>query len=249
METPTPVPEDSHRPELDKDGFDCPQCGRWSHQVWDGLQFMIAGSTRRVVLPGEDPYQNDCLCWQISVCQRCEQPSLWRHDQLVYPRTRLVTQPHPDMPRAVRVLYEEAAAVGPVSRRAGAALARATVERLIKHLDPDAPKGANLDKRIERVKARGVSTPVGEMLDVVRVTGNHALHVDDQPGELVVLALDDQDGPQLLELFLELVNDLVDELITKPATTRALWDKLPEGVKFQLRSDSDASGGSATRRE
>jgi uncharacterized protein DUF4145 len=113
--------------------------------------------------------------------------ALWRHDQLVYPPARLVTQPHPDMPSEVRVLYEEAAAVGPVSRRAGAVLARATVERLIKHLDPDAPKGANLDKRIERIKARGVSTSVGEMLDVVRVTGNHALHVDDQPGELVVL--------------------------------------------------------------
>jgi hypothetical protein len=61
----------------------------------------------------------------------------------------------------------------------GAALARCTVERLIKAPDPDAPTRANLDARIERIKSQ-VSVPLGEMLDVLRVTGNGTLHVDDQ---------------------------------------------------------------------
>ena len=72
------------------------------------------------------------------------------------------------------------------------------------------------------------------MLDVVRVTGNGALHVDDEPGELVVLALHDEEGPQLLELFLQVANDLVEEVITKPTVTRSLWEKLPSGVKTKL---------------
>jgi hypothetical protein len=81
------------------------------------------------------------------------------------------------------------------------------------------------------------------MLDVVRVTGNGALHVDDEPGALVVMALDDQEGPQLLELLLEVANDLVDKLITKPKAARALWDKIPSGIKAQLQPASTNTEG------
>jgi hypothetical protein len=81
-----------------------------------------------------------------------------------------------------------------------------------------------------------VSTPLGELLDVVRVLGNDALHLDDQPGELLVLALDDTTGPELVELLLNTANDLVDELVTKPKTSRGLWDQLPEGIQARLRS-------------
>ncbi len=160
---------------------------------------------------------------------------------MIYPRAQLGGPPHPDMPGEVRDLYEEAASVAPVSRRAGAALARATVERLIKLLDPDAPRKADkLDHRIERIRGR-VSPPVAEMLDVVRVTGNKALHVEDDPAELVVLALDDKEGPQLLELLLDTANDLVDELITKPKTTSTYWAKLPPGIQAQLQATRDAA--------
>lgn len=201
--------ENSHLPEVNKDGFDCPQCGRWSHQVWYEMQRSSYGWQQSLKVPDDDGDTDDSRLWRFSVCERCKQPSVWRHDQLVYPFGRLGATAHPDMPGDVRALYEEAAAVAVVSRRAGAALARAAVERLIKRLDPDAPPRDNLDKRIARIKERGVSSPVGEMLDVVRVTGNGVLHVDGQPGELVVMALDDQNGSQLLELLLEVVNDLV----------------------------------------
>ncbi|MFC6090678.1 hypothetical protein [Saccharothrix lopnurensis] len=106
------------------------------------------------------------------------------------------------MPAEVRELFEEARAVAGVSRRAGAALARATVERLIRILDPDAPEKAKLDQRIERIKDR-LTPQTAQLLDVLRVTDNGALHVDDEPGELGVTALGDEEGPALLELLLE----------------------------------------------
>ncbi|MFD5828309.1 DUF4145 domain-containing protein [Lentzea sp. NPDC060358] len=137
------------------------------------------------------------------------------------------------MPDDVRELYEEARTVAAVSRRAGAALARATVERLIKTLDPDAPKSAMLDKRIERIRPR-LTPQTAQLLDVLRVTGNGALHVDDDPGELVVMALDDEEGPALLELLLETANDLVEEMIARPATVGGLWNKLPEGIRNRI---------------
>ncbi len=78
---------------------------------------------------------------------------------MVYPvQARLGNAAHDDMPPHVRDLYEEAAAVAVVSPRAGAAFARVTVERLIKHLDPEAPTHANLDQRIVRIKGQGLGS-------------------------------------------------------------------------------------------
>jgi hypothetical protein len=60
------------------------------------------------------------------------------------------------------------------------------------------------------------------------------LHIEDQPAELVVLALDDEEGPQLVEHLLEATNDLVDELITRPRRANELWDRLPEAVRTNI---------------
>ncbi len=154
---------------------------------------------------------------------------------MVYPLHRLGDTPHELMPEPVRELYEEAAAVAPVSRRAGAALARATVERLLKELDRDASPRATLEKRIERISQR-VSTSLAEQLDIVRIAGNGAVHVDEEPDEIVVIALDDEEGPELLELLLYTANQLVDELIARPARAKNLWNRLPQRVRDKKRA-------------
>lgn len=110
-------------------------------------------------------------------------------------------------------------------------MARAAVESLIKSVDRDAAKKATLEERIRRLQGR-VSTPLGRMFDVVRVTGNSALHQSvETPAELVVIALDDEEGPQLVSLLLEAANDLVEELITRPRVAAELWSKLPAAIR------------------
>jgi hypothetical protein len=181
--------------------------------------------------------------WAAARCGSCEQWSIWHNQLLECPRRATVGPPaHPDMPAHPKQLYQEAAAVAAVSRRASAALARATVERLLKEVDPHAPKRSTLEARIGRVRNR-VSTPLAQMLDVVRVTGNDAVHTDADPRELITIALDDQEGPQLLELLLETANDLVDELITRPRTTEALWKKLPAGIKASIEAENGTGTG------
>jgi hypothetical protein len=54
------------------------------------------------------------------------------------------------------------------------------------------------------------------------------------------MALDDHEGPQLLELLLQTANDLVEELVTRPATTSGLWVKLPEGYRNRLEQQRAA---------
>lgn len=168
---------------------------------------------------------------------------------MVYPvQVRLGSAAHDDMPPQVRELYEEAAAVAVVSPRAGAAFARVTVERLIKHLDPDALRSAMLEQRIARIKRQGISTSLGRMLDVVRVVGNGAVHVKDEPNDLVVLVLDDEQGPEFVNLLLQVTNDLVDELITKSRIVEELWEKIPEVIRARIGSSAggsvDSSDGS-----
>jgi hypothetical protein len=139
---------------------------------------------------------------------------------------RLGRAAHPDMPLEVRELYEEAAAVAAVSRRAGAAFARVAVERLLRIVDSDAPPRADLAQRIVRITDR-ISQPLLELLDIVRIAGNGALHVNDVPVTIVITVLSAEDGPELVEMLLDATNRLVDELVARPATIRRLWDTLP----------------------
>jgi hypothetical protein len=128
-------------------------------------------------------------------------------------------QPHEDMPESVRELYNEARAVVGISRRAGAALARGSLERLLKTLDPDAGR-VNLDERIARMGER-VSAPLWQLLTALRHIGNKSLHVDDEPDEAVTVFLGDEDAG-ISELLFAAVNDLVDELITRPKRAAAI---------------------------
>ncbi|UVS77346.1 hypothetical protein [Actinokineospora sp. UTMC 2448] len=53
-----------------------------------------------------------------------------------------------------------------------------------------------------------------------------------------MVAVDDTEDPQLVELLLETINDLVDELITKPKTVAGVRDRLPEALRNKLTSAS-----------
>lgn len=241
---------ESVRPGVGKDGFECPHCGRVAHQVWaplqeveliqrrvaeeappkvlgasGGLSAASGGDRGRLVMQHVFP-------WQYANCARCGRPSVWRGEVMVYPQAMVGGVPHSDMPDGVRALYMEAAAVAAVSTRAGAAFARVTVERLLKHLFPDTD--SRLEHLIAEAKRQGVSSSVGRMLDVVRVTGNGAVHVDDQPGDLVVLVLDDLQGPELVAKLLQAVNDLVDDLITKPRQAAELSALIPPHVQARI---------------
>lgn len=136
------------------------------------------------------------------------------------------------MPNSARELYEEARDVFTISPRAGAALARATLERLLRELDPDAGRLELVD-RIDRVIPR-VSSSLAEMLTVIRHVGNKSLHVDDEPDEATVLVLTDEQT-QVSAYIFAAINSLVDELVTKPAQARAMFQRLPPGVQGRVK--------------
>ena len=65
---------------------------------------------------------------------------------------------------------------------------------------------------------------------IVRHAGNKSLHVDDEPDDVLVLVLD-EGNTEIGPLIFEVVNQSVDEQVTKPAMAKNLVNSLPDGVR------------------
>lgn len=253
MPIETPIP---HAPSRTATAFDCPRCGTYAHQefyvlqreypddqggYWTTPAFDTSADPEfspepwTTTVPGTDqevavPESN---AWAMSQCSRCNLFSTWRGARLMYPMSSsLAPKPNPDMPESATALYREASEVVGISRRAGAALARATLERVLKEVDPQDGR-VDLATRIDRVLPK-VSTPLGEMLTVIRHTGNKSVHPDDDPDDEVMLLILDPAQDDIVELIFASINDLVDELVTKPKRTADLFTRVPEKVRREV---------------
>ncbi|WP_217274393.1 DUF4145 domain-containing protein [Rathayibacter sp. VKM Ac-2835] len=140
------------------------------------------------------------------------------------------------MPPAALELYDEARAVADISRRAAAALARASLERLLRTVRPDFR--GQLDDRIADV-APLLSTATGRLLTALRHVGNKSLHVEDEADEIVSLYLGDV-AAGVIELFFAAINDVTEELVAKPAEADRIWSMLPEGVRAEAERKAAA---------
>lgn len=253
------TPSVDRNPARNRNAFTCPSCEAFAGQEWADLLFV----------DGYDAYQQPNLemlktrisdrwveeqewktlaIWARTLCLSCGELAIWRDEEIVYPTAISAARPpHPDMPSAAKDFYNEARLVVAVSRRAGAAMARATLERLLKEIDADAPTGLKLDGLIQRASS-AVSASLSDILDVIRHVGNKALHEGGEPDNVVVLVLD-EDNVAIVELLFDAINDLVDELITKPARAKALADQLPQSVRDGIaqRNRLAAERGEPTR--
>jgi len=126
------------------------------------------------------------------------------------------------MPEDVRADYDEARSISERSPRAAAALLRLTIERLVESLGEN-PK--DLNKAIGNLVKKGLPVGVQEALDSVRVVGNNAVH----PGEMNLQ--DDRDTA--LAMF-DLVNMIVERMITNRNDLARIYAKLPKGAHDQI---------------
>ncbi|MCY3681983.1 MAG: DUF4145 domain-containing protein [Gemmatimonadetes bacterium] len=112
-------------------------------------------------------------------------------------------------------MYNEAADIANLSPRAACALLRLAIQMLLKQLGE---KGDNINEDIKNLVTKRLDPQIQQALDIVRVTGNHAVH----PGEI-----DFNDTTDVQTLF-ELINVIADTLITRPKRIDAMFNRLPE---------------------
>lgn len=196
-------------PAFQQNTFTCPHCGAFSLHSWMEL--------KAVYLYGEQS-----VPFVLSKCLACGKYTAWMEKSLIYPHIGNAPPPHPDMPKPVLQLYEEARSIVAASPRAAAALLRVATERLVRDITHD--ERGNLFEIIgSLVKEGKISADQQKMLDTLRVIGNEAAH---SLGEINF-----NEEPQTALNLFRLLNRLVERLITEPREIDEMFSKVPEKKK------------------
>jgi len=209
-------------PSLTAKSFTCPHCGvlarqyKWGHQLDKPSQALY-------------PEPNIAAApLKICACENCGKNCLWVGDDYVYPDRSNAPRPNPDMPAEVQADYQEAARIYNQSPRGAAALLRLSIQKLMVHLGQP---GKNINEDIASLVASGLPVQIQQALDVVRVTGNNAVH----PGKL------DANDSHIAEQLFPLVNVIVEYRISLPARIQEMYDALPDGAKSAIQKRDGSS--------
>jgi len=143
--------------------------------------------------------------------------------QMRYPINAAVAMPSSDMPPDVASDYLEARSIFEASPRSSAALLRLAIQKLCKHLGQP---GKNINDDIGGLVRAGLPVEIQQALDYVRVIGNNAVH----PGNLNVA-----DNPDTAKALFELVNIIIDVMITRPRKIQSLYNSLPGSVQQAIQ--------------
>jgi len=225
--------------------------GEYSEIIDIGDQLGLFEETEKV--PEDAEFQGifEIITHQLMQCSTCTEPTLAQRRQvmrrwyyyhpvtessflerivsdetvLIYPVSEsAIPPPGPanDMPPEIAEDFNEARSVFGSSPRASAALLRLAIQKLCKYLGQS---GKNMNDDIAELVKAGLPVKIQQSLDIVRVIGNNAVH----PGEIDLR--DNQDT--VLALF-NIVNFIVEEMITRPREIEDIYNKLPDGARKQI---------------
>jgi len=198
-------------PQVFEASFTCPFCGAIAQQTW----WAIAWNGNRYGNENSDAIR-------IGNCTHCKKCTLWIKEQMYYPDTGTAPFPNVEIPETVLSLYNEAASIAAKSPRGAAAILRLAVQVLCKELGE---KGTNINDDIKNLVAKGLPGIVQQSLDIVRVTGNNAVH----PGQI------DVDDPAVVAKLFELLNIIVEYMIALPKRVSGLYSSLPSNAKEAIK--------------
>ncbi|HFK1791401.1 TPA: DUF4145 domain-containing protein [Bacillus pacificus] len=207
--------------------FICPHCFKLTSHRWHYIFSRHRPPTLADPAKSQKPFDNDQLEGIImSLCGECDSSTYWLKSfmkdelQVCPSNSSNYPQPHVDMPEHIRKTFIEAGSVMHLSLGSSAALSRLTLENLLKHLGYE--KGS-LNDKIGKVIADGkVNSNVAKMLDIIRTFGNSGAHSG-------IINLDE--SPEIPKFLLELINLVVEHMITLPNKVDTMFDAIPPGIR------------------
>jgi hypothetical protein len=200
------------QPQVFLNSFTCPHCGAiakqdWWMRRWSGDQYNA---------------NKDIHPLRVGTCHHCQKTTLWVEDKMYFPDTGNAPFPNPEMPESVLKIYIEAAAISSKSPKGAAALLRLSIQVLCQELGEP---GKNINTDIGNLVKKGLPLIVQQSLDIVRVTGNDAVH----PGQI------DTDNPETVGQLFDLVNIIIEYMIALPKKVSGIYSSLPadkvKGIK------------------
>lgn len=200
-------------PKVNERSFTCPYCGVLASQKWYTATVYSSGYIQQGETMGD-------IFGHISTskCDNCDGKHIWLNEKMLTPEVANVPLPNQYMPERVKLIYEEARSVFPKSAKSSAALLRLALQHLCIELGC---KGKDINKDIKELVQGGLPPQVQKALDIIRVTGNNAVH----PGKM-----DLDDNEQIAAKLFELMNFIVDKMIVQPMEIDSIFDGLPEGA-------------------
>jgi len=190
-------------PKVSANSFTCPHCGVLSQQIWNSDNWYLNGT------------QSMAHVIKVGHCQHCNNHTLWIKEMMYYPETGNCPFPNSEMPDSVKNIYLEAASITIKSPRGAAALLRLAIQILCIELGEN---GKNINDDIKKLVSKGLPEIVQQSLDIVRVTGNDAVH----PG------LIDTDDINVVNRLFDLVNIIIEYMIALPKKVSGIYSTLPK---------------------
>lgn len=207
-------------PKYGSTEFHCPYCNVYAMQQW-GEPFnpnpLLVNPQKPLDRWMLDPIMIDKAEVETSRCSRCDNSTLWLSEKIIYPQVHTFPPANDDLPREVKEVYEEAASIANQSPRAACALLRLALEMLLKSLGAT----GSINDSIGNLVKKGLDEQVQQSLDIVRVTGNEAVH----PG--LIDFSDETD----VEMLFGLINVIAESLISQPKRIQNLYNNLPEKAR------------------
>jgi len=214
-------------PTHKSDGFNCPLCNFYSHQEWFLVFYDQSSHFSNVS-------KIDKL--ELSRCVKCGNYLLWHDKKIIFPVVNGAPPAHPEMPAEVKTIYDEAKSIVSKSSRAAAALLRIAISVLIDHVIGKNKKSLNHNIGV-LVAEKRLSVQIQQSLDYLRVIGDHELH----PGVIEMEDKEINDYEHAVSLF-ELVNLIVEELISRPNKIKEYYERLPQSQKDQIKERDEKQG-------
>ncbi|WP_426125021.1 DUF4145 domain-containing protein [Pseudomonas sp. PSPC2-3] len=160
-------------------------------------------------------------------CSHCKKDSLWAERRvgpgfLIFPPTLPAVEAHEALPEDCRLDFEEARAICELSPRGAAAILRLCLQKLLRHLGGS---GDHIDTDIKLLVSQGLDSHIQQALDVIRVTGNNAVHP---------LEMNLEDDHDSVTVLFEMINFIVEERISRPLRTQDRFANLPEKARLAI---------------
>lgn len=197
-------------PKVFESTFTCSHCGAIAQHLWEFTQWNLTKNTMR----SENAIRT-------SYCANCHKYTLWVNDVMVFPDASNAPLPCPEMPDDVKKLYMEARSICSKSPRGAAALLRLAIQQLCIEIGE---KGNKINDDIASLVKKGLPEKIRKALDIVRVTGNNAVH----PGQI------DVDDIDIVSALFDLINLIVEHMIEIPKKVNAMFDSLPESSREEI---------------
>lgn len=199
-------------PDFNKEAFNCPYCNAYAHHIW-----------RNTSVNDINGHYSDADIGKTAYCTHCKNYSFWYKEKMIVPNSGNAPLPSNDLPEDIKTDFEEARSIVNYSSRGAAALLRLCVQKLCINLGG---KGKNINEDISTLVKNGLPVKIQKALDIVRVIGNNSVH----PG-----LIDIQDNQEIANKLFNLINLIVDVMISQPKEIDKVYNNLPEKDKKSIK--------------